>query len=65
MKDFLEFLEKHKGFIKKLTIFIIAYVVMVVINSPQLTAFFNQIFGEYITLGIKALAPAFVITSNV
>ena len=64
MKDLLDFIEKHKGFFKKLIIFIVAYLVMVVINSPQLTAFFNQVFGEYITMGIKALTPAFVLTSN-
>lgn len=65
MKQFLEFLEKHKTFIKKIIVFIIAYVVLVVINSEPLTLFFNEIFGEYITMGIKALTPTILLTCEV
>ena len=65
VKSILSFLEKHKAFIKKIIVFIIAYVVLVVINNVDITSIFNNMFGEYITMGIKTVPMTLLITSEV
>lgn len=61
----LDFIEKHKSFIKKIIVFVIAYIVMVLINNPAITNLFNEMFGEYITMAIKSVPMTFLITSEV
>ena len=65
VKSIMAFLEKHKAFLKKLIVFIIAYVVLVVINNVDITSIFNNMFGEYITMGIKTVPMTLLITSEV
>lgn len=65
MKHILDFIERHKNFFKKLVVFVIAYIVLVIVNNPTFTAFFNEIFGEYITMGFKALPMTILFTGEV
>ena len=54
MKKFIEFIEKHSKFIKKIIIFAIAYFVIAIVNNPAFTALFQTMFGDIITTGVQA-----------
>ena len=53
MKTFLEFIEKHKKFVKKIILFAIYIIVVCVINSEPVTEFFIKLFGDIITSAIS------------
>ena len=44
MKHILEFIEKHKTFIKKLILFTLYIVINALFNNPGFVAFFNSLF---------------------
>lgn len=57
----LQFIEQHKTFVKKIILFSVLYIIMFVLNQPQVLALFNQIFGENITLAISPLCASFML----
>ena len=65
MKHIFDFIEKHKSFIKKIIVFVISYIVLVLINNPAITDLFNNMFGEYTTMAIKSVPMTVLITSEV
>lgn len=65
MKDFLDFLTKHKSFVKKIILFVIYTIIVCVLNNDSLTLFFNQIFGEHITDTIGYITPYLLMVSEV
>ena len=65
MDKILAFVEKHKGFFKKLILFIIYVIVVCCISSDPVTQFFTKIFGEYITAGIQVASPFLLVCSEV
>ncbi len=65
MKHLIDFIERHKKFVKKLIVFVIAYFVLAVVNKPEFTLFFEQFFGEYMTIGLNALVPTTLLTMEV
>ena len=65
MKELLDFIERHKTFIKRIIIFTIAYFVIAIVNNPEVTQFFTTMFGEYITTAIHAVIPTFLLTTEV
>lgn len=46
MKHILEFIEKHKGFVKKLILVSIFVIINCLFNNPAITQFFNTIFAS-------------------
>ncbi len=50
MKHILEFIEKHKGFFKKLAIIAIFALVTGLLNNPTLEAVLYQLFGSELGL---------------
>ena len=44
MKHILEFIEKHKHFIKKLILFILYIIINALFNNPSFVTFFNSLF---------------------
>lgn len=50
MKYILEFIEKHKGFFKKLAIIAIFALVTGLLNNPTLEAVLYQLFGSELGL---------------
>ena len=65
MKHLLDFIERHKSFIKKLILFTIYIIVIAVISSEPITQFFYKIFGEYITAAIKVVTPFTLVLTEV
>ena len=65
MKTIIDFIEKHKNFVKKIIVFIIAYITLCILNNTDLTNIFNQMFGEYVTMAIKTVPMTLLITSEV
>ena len=65
LKQILEFIEKHSKFIRKLIIFTIIYFVICVVNNSSLIPYIQSIFGEYIAIGVQAVAPTILISSEV
>lgn len=61
MKAFLEFIEKHKSFIKKLVLFTIFFLINTLVNNPTINAFFQQIFGETLTATINPLCATMIL----
>lgn len=56
MKHILDFIEKHKGFFKKLAIIAIFAFVTGLMNNPTLEAILYQIFGSELGLtSVKAV----------
>ncbi len=46
MKHILEFIEKHKAFIKKVIILTIFVVINCLLNNPAVNEFFNTLFAS-------------------
>lgn len=46
MKHFIDFVEKHKGFFKKLAIIAIFAVITTLLKNPAITQLFYQLFGS-------------------
>lgn len=46
MKQILEFIEKHKSFVKKLILVALFVIVNCFFNSPAVNAFFNSVFAS-------------------
>lgn len=56
MKHLLDFIERHKGFFKKLAIIAVFAIVTSLLNNPALEAVLYQIFGS--ELGITGVKTA-------
>lgn len=65
MKHLIDFIERHKKFVKKIIVFVIAYFVLAIVNNDHFTLFFEQMFGEYVTIGLNALVPTTLLTMEV
>lgn len=65
LKQLLEFVEKHSKFIRKLLVFAIIYFVLCVVNNSNLILWVQNLFGEYMAIGVQAIAPTILISSEV
>lgn len=59
----LEFISKHKTFIKKLILFILSYFTIVLVNSDTFTNIFIQLFGSDVTNTLQMCSPLMFITT--
>lgn len=59
----LEFISKHKTFIKKVILFILSYFTIVVVNSDAFTNLFYQLFGQEFTNTLQMCSPLMFITT--
>lgn len=56
---FLEFIEKHKKFIKKVILFTIAFLVLALSNNPVINNLLTQLLGDGGAFTLKATTSSF------
>ena len=62
-KCVIDFISKHKTFIKKMIIFILGYFTIALVNSDPFTTLFNTLFGNEITTTLQLSSPLIMISS--
>lgn len=65
MKNILDFISKHKSFVKKIILFTIYTIIVCLLNNETVVNMFNKMFGESLTNTLHFVTPFVLMITEV